>query len=292
MKPALSNLINVCQTRTENLFTRYLKELETPAPKLQEAMAYAVMNGGKRIRPLLVYATGMALGAEMEHLDSAASAVELMHSYSLIHDDLPSMDNADTRRGKPSCHKVYGEALAILAGDALQTLAFQIIIAQSDQISTSQRLALLEILSNASGIMGMAGGQALDISADDNTIEKVLTLYRLKTGALLSASVKLGMVSANLADKSIQAQLEKFAAALGLAFQLQDDLLDAESATGKPQGLDIANNKYTYATLAGADQTRKKIQELNSEAMEAITVLGSKAMILQELAEYLLVRKQ
>jgi farnesyl diphosphate synthase len=219
MKSDLNLLISLCQTRTENLFTEYLKEPASPAALLQEAISYAVFNGGKRIRPLLVYATGLALGSPLENLDPAAAAIELMHAYSLVHDDLPAMDNADTRRGKPSCHKVYGEAVAILAGDALQSLAFQVIIAQPAQILPQQRLKMLGILSDASGINGMAGGQALDMLGADNTLVELLNLYRLKTGALLLASVRMGMVSANLTDETLEAGLINYAECLGLGFQ-------------------------------------------------------------------------
>jgi farnesyl diphosphate synthase len=293
MTSVLNDLIALTQSRTENLFSKHLKETAQPALILQQAINYAVFNGGKRIRPLLVYATGMALDTPLHDLDPAAAAIELMHAYSLIHDDLPAMDNADTRRGKPSCHKVYGEAVAILAGDALQSLAFEIIITQPAQISPSQRLNMLAILADASGINGMAGGQALDMMNAKHSVDDLLNLYRLKTGALLSASVKMGLASATDIDKKVQADLERYAQCIGLGFQLRDDLLDIESSSevlGKPQGLDQANNKVTYPMLAGLDETRAQIMALHVEAMGCIEGLGDKGQGLREIGEYLLGR--
>jgi geranylgeranyl pyrophosphate synthase len=292
MRLDLTSLMSVCQSRTENLFTYYLKEQNSAAPLLQDAMAYSVFNGGKRIRPLLVYATGLALGASLEDLDPAAAAVELIHAYSLIHDDLPAMDNADLRRGKPSCHKVYGEAMAVLAGDALQTLAFRIIIAHPAQILPQQRLKMGVVLSHASGINGMAGGQALDIANKNENVDEVLELYRLKTGALLLGSVQLGLAAADV-DDAVRIGLEKYAACLGLGFQLRDDLLDVESSvmSGKPQGLDMANDKLTYPMMMGADKTRAKIVELHEQARDAIGLLGERGEILREVSDYLLGRR-
>jgi geranylgeranyl pyrophosphate synthase len=295
MKLALNNLIPICQARVENLFAIYVRDQATPARILQEAMSYGIYNGGKRIRPLLVYATGIALNVAMENLDVAACAVELIHSYSLIHDDLPAMDNADLRRGKPSCHKAFGEAMAILAGDALQALAFQIIATHPAALSAAQRIAIIRVLGEASGPMGMAGGQALDITTMDQSIslDNLLQLYNLKTGALLSASVELGILCADVVDETLLASLEKYADCIGLAFQIQDDLLDMEGTThviGKPQGLDAANNKVTYPMLCGIEKTKQTIRELTETALKAIAVLGEQGEILVELAQYLLCR--
>jgi len=270
MKLALNDLIPTCQARVENLFAIYIRDKTTPAGILQEAMRYGVYNGGKRIRPLLVYATGLALNASLDHLDAAAVAVELIHSYSLIHDDLPAMDNADLRRGKPACHKVFGDAMAILAGDAMQALAFQIIAMHPAPLSPAQRIVMIHVLGEAAGLMGMAGGQALDITTMDKamTLDDLLLLYKLKTGALLSVSVKLGAICSNTANDAQKAALEHYADCLGLAFQLQDDLLDMESTTdtlGKPQGIDAANQKITYPMLCGVEKTKVKIQELTDK---------------------------
>ncbi len=295
MTLALTNLISTYQTRVEKCFMHYLEKMTTPAPILCEAMRYGVLNGGKRIRPLLVYATGLALGATLEDLDAAACAVELIHSYSLIHDDLPAMDNADLRRGKPACHKKYGEAMAILAGDALQALAFEIIVTHPASLTPTQRLETMRILGKTSGPSGMAGGQALDITIMNNriTLSELLHLYSLKTGALLQASVKLGVIAANIVDSQTQAALENYAENLGLAFQIHDDLLDMEGTTatlGKPQGIDSINNKTTYPVLCGIEKTKEKIHALTNEALAAIDILDTQGNILKEVAHYLLQR--
>jgi farnesyl diphosphate synthase len=297
MNMSLDTLITTTQARTDKLFEFYLKETVSPAKSLQESMAYAVFNGGKRIRPLLVYAAGAVVDAELEDLDAAACAVELIHSYSLIHDDLPAMDNADLRRGKPSCHKVYGEAMAILAGDALQAFVFQILASHPNQLPAQQRLEMISVLSKASGPFGMAAGQALDMTIMNKNIslDELKQLYQLKTGALLSASIKLGMLGAPELASQTKIALEKYAAYIGLAFQIQDDLLDIESETailGKPQGLDTVNNKMTYPTIMGIPETRKKVQILTDLALDSIIGLGAKANILKELADFLLKRKR
>jgi len=296
---SLSDLMATCQQRTDILFNQYLKEdLAHSAPNLQQAMAYTIFNGGKRIRPLLVYATGQALEADFANLDGAACAIELIHAYSLIHDDLPAMDNADLRRGKPTCHKIFGEAMAILAGDALQTLAFQVVSAHpAKQLNSDQRLSMITTLSEASGLKGMAGGQALDITTLDTpqNIEHLTKLYQLKTGALLSASAQLGVIGANLHNDPIQKSVADYANYLGLAFQIQDDLLDIESNTatlGKQQGIDAINNKLTYPSIVGIEKTKQTIQTLFELALKATDPLAKKAGILHDLANLLLHRKQ
>jgi farnesyl diphosphate synthase len=295
MTQTLTDLISICQPRIEHCFTKYLQQTKAPSSILLDAMSYGVLNGGKRIRPLLVYATGLALNTSLEELDAAACAVELIHSYSLIHDDLPAMDNADLRRGKPSCHKEYGEAMAILAGDALQALAFQVIASHPTSLTFAQRIAIILTLGEASGPLGMASGQALDITIMNNkiTLDKLLELYALKTGALLQASVKLGVICANTKDENICNALNIYAQNLGLAFQIQDDLLDMESSTtilGKPQGLDSTNNKITYPVLCGLENSKLKINELTKTALQSIEILGHQGEILRQLAEYLLQR--
>lgn len=285
----LIELSQLCQSRLEKIFNHYLIETSSPAPELQKAMAYAVLNGGKRIRPLLVYATGLALDANWENCDVPACALEFMHAYSLIHDDLPAMDNADLRRGKPSCHKAFNEALAILAGDALQPLAFEVLVSHTAPLRVEQRLLMVQILGHSSGMQGMVGGQTLDIEGTRD----LEAMYQLKTGALLTACVKLGAAAANLQSSSTLAALEKYARNIGLAFQIQDDLLDFENAevTGKPQGLDAANEKMTYPALNGIARTRLKIEELFSEALSAVEVLGAKGEILREFAHCLMGRR-
>jgi farnesyl diphosphate synthase len=276
-----------CQKRTERVFDIYLKK-STAAPKLQEAMRYSVLNGGKRLRSLLVYTSGFAAGATLEDLDAPSAAIELIHSYSLIHDDLPAMDNADLRRGKPSCHKVYGEAIAILAGDALQTLAFEI-LANNSTAQSNQRLQMIKILTEASGTQGMAAGQTLDIFGVTD-LATLTQMYALKTGALLSASIKLGIAAANTQDQKLIDHLEQYAKHLGLAYQIQDDLLDDEGCsdvTGKPQGIDHINQKITYLSLVGKEKAMQVINELFSNAIFAAISLGERGEYLVELANKL-----
>jgi farnesyl diphosphate synthase len=285
----LEHLIETSKIRVEKLFDKYFDSHLCPAPLLQQAMSYAVLNGGKRIRPLLVYATGHSFGAKWDDLDGAACAIELIHSFSLIHDDLPAMDNSDLRRGKASCHKAFNEPLAILAGDSLQSLAFEVIVSHPGQLTADQRLQMIKTLSYAGGLYGMAGGQALDLAKTPSLLE----MYHLKTGALLIASIKLGAIAANVPHDTLII-LEKFAKNLGLAFQIQDDLLDTEESQtiGKPQGLDIINDKSTYPIMHGVLASQEKINELMTEAFELIKPLGNQTQLLQELTLQLLQRKK
>jgi farnesyl diphosphate synthase len=294
MRLSINDLLIQSQQRIEHMIRLYLRDTKSPSNLLKEAMYYALANGGKRIRPLLVYATGYYLDAPWESLDIPACAIEFIHSYSLIHDDLPAMDNADLRRGKPSCHKAFNEALAILAGDALQPLAFEIIASHPAPLNTERRISMIHHLCYASGLKGMAAGQALDI-AGIHTIEKLIQMYALKTGALLSTSVKLGAIAGHLSHSDTLSKLEIFADAIGFAFQIQDDLLDIESNTetmGKPQGIDAINHKITYPALVGIEEARTKIQSLFATALSIIETLGEKAYILRELAYFLLQRKK
>lgn len=291
MNLSLADLIKTCQSRITTLFDFYLQKKISKAPALQHAMYYSVSNGGKYLRPLLVYATGSIFDAPLTSLDIPACAVELIHSYSLIHDDLPAMDNADLRRGKPACHKAFTEAMAILAGDALQPLAYEIIATHSAPLNTEQRLLMIDKLSRASGLEGMAAGQALDIMGV-NSLPTLENMYALKTGALFETSVKLGMIAANVKDHSA---LDEFATHIGLAFQIQDDLLDSASdpaLTGKPIGLDIANKKITYPSLLGMEKAQEKIQDLLNKALLALTPLEEKADILRALTRSILLRER
>ena len=295
MKLVLQDLQILCQQRTRDIFKHYLEKLATPAPLLQQAMSYAIVNGGKRLRPLLIYTTGYALGAPWENLDVPATAIEMIHSYSLIHDDLPAMDNSDLRRGKPTCHKVYGDAIAILAGDALQTLAFEILTSHpAPQLWPYQRLAMIQALCHASGLQGIAAGQTLDIQKVNN-LSEITAMYQLKTGILLSACINLSLIAANVSDPQIISSLENFAHCIGLAFQIQDDLLDIEgevALTGKPNGIDAANQKVTYVSLVGIDHARQKINELFESAITSIQILGEKSVVLLELANFILQREK
>jgi farnesyl diphosphate synthase len=291
---SINDLVILSQQRVEKLAYFYLKDSNCPANLLKEAMHYTFASGGKRIRPLLVYATGYYLDAPWESLDIPACAIEFIHTYSLIHDDLPAMDNADLRRGKPSSHKAFNEALAILAGDALQPLAFEIIASHPAPLDTKQRLSMINHLCQASGFNGMAAGQALDMSGI-KTLEELTQMYALKTGALLTASIALGAIAGHLTHAKTLDKLQTFAKTVGLAFQIQDDLLDINASTetlGKPQGIDEINQKITYPSFIGIEKTHEKIQSLFTKALEITETLGEKANILRELVYFLLQRKK
>lgn len=258
-------------------------------------MRYATFNGGKRIRPLLVYASGLACGGQLATMDSSACAVELIHSYSLVHDDLPAMDDDDLRRGKPTCHKVYDEATAILTGDALQSLAFELLAKPVANTPPETRLQMTRILANSSGSRGMAGGQAIDINGvgQDMTLPELEMMHIHKTGALIHASVKLGALSAG-GNPDHMAKLAHYAKAIGLAFQVQDDILDVtenSQTLGKTQGKDAADNKPTYPALLGLNGARQQAQELREEALDALIDFGSSARQLRQLADYVVGRK-
>ena len=257
-------------------------------------MRHAALDGGKRMRPLLVYATGTAFGAEEAALDAPAAAVELIHAYSLVHDDLPAMDDDSLRRGKPTVHIAFDEATAILAGDALQSLAFELIADAPLQGET--RVAMLRELAVAAGARGMCGGQALDIDATGNGAIPVAALHRLhalKTGALLRASVRLGAFAAGV-DAATSQRLDTFADALGLAFQIRDDLLDIEgdSATlGKTAGKDAAQAKATFPALLGVDGSRTRLLELAGAMHDALVPFGARTQALARLGRTVVERR-
>ncbi|MBS0556450.1 MAG: (2E,6E)-farnesyl diphosphate synthase [Proteobacteria bacterium] len=269
-------------------------ETQEPAP-LHRAMRYAVLGGGKRLRPVLVYATGSALGAPLEALDAAACAVEVIHAYSLVHDDLPAMDDDDLRRGRPTCHVAFGEAMAILAGDALQALAFEILAADKAHLDATH-VDMLRTLAAACGAQGMAGGQALDLAAVGKslTVDALDRMHEHKTGALIRASVRLGALAAGCADATTLAALDAYGHAIGLAFQIRDDILDVEgdSATiGKTPGKDAANAKPTYPAILGMDASRARLAQLTHEAIDALAPLGECTDGLAELAHYVAERE-
>src|SRR5437899_2832756 len=216
----LSDIASHAHTRLETLFNLYLIKNPAPATTLRKAMAYAVLNGGKRIRPLLAYLTGRTFECSWENLDAPACAIELIHVYSLIHDDLPAMDNSDLRRGKPSCHKAFDDATAILAGDALQPLAFEVLSKHPAALTPQQRLDMIDVLSKASGMHGMAAGQMLDIEKM-TSLDSLTNMYQLKTGALLSTATHLGAIAAGVSDPAIFESLLTFAKKMGLAYQIQ-----------------------------------------------------------------------
>ncbi|MGQ0658718.1 MAG: (2E,6E)-farnesyl diphosphate synthase [Chromatiales bacterium] len=288
--------VRACQARVEAALERWLPPASQPPGQLHEAMRYAVLGGGKRIRPLLVYLTGAAVGAVPESLDAPAVAVELIHAYSLVHDDLPAMDNDDLRRGRPTAHKVYGEAMAILAGDALQAHAYYVLAhATEGNLSAAQRLAMLGALARASGSRGMAGGQALDLEAVgvSLTLPQLEDMHLHKTGALIRASVRLGALARADSTPEVLAQLDDYARSIGLAFQVQDDILDIEGTTetiGKPQGSDIARNKPTYPNLLGLAAAKEVAEQLYQDAIQALTVLGAAGRQLHDIADYIIKR--
>ncbi len=276
---------------------RYLEQILTPdkdeeSAKLFAAMRYATLNGGKRIRPLLLYATGASFNVPAARLDSLAASVELIHAYSLIHDDLPAMDNADLRRNLPTCHKVYGEGNAILVGDALLPLAFEM-IANCKQLAPEQKVLCSKILAQAAGAKGMAGGQFLDLATGSKqiTLEDLYSLHRKKTGALIKASIHLAAFVAELDDKTA---LLLFADKLGLAYQLQDDIFDVETETahlGKTQGTDANLNKPTFPALLGLDKAKLILHNLFDEIQIALSMLRLPQNQLVEFTQGLLQRK-
>lgn len=274
------------------LSARLPAEADDPTP-LAAAMRYAVTGGGKRVRPFLVYAAGRALGAPLERLDAPAAAVEFIHAYSLVHDDLPAMDDDDLRRGRPTCHRAFDEATAILAGDALQGLAFSA-LAEAGELPEATRLRMVASLSRAAGAEGMVGGQARDINAvgRETDLAGLEAMHRRKTGALIEASARLGGLAAG-ADDATLGTLERYAAAVGLAFQIQDDILDVVGDTetlGKTGGADAAREKPTYPALLGLEGARERARAMVDDALEALAELGDGAEPLRDLARYVIER--
>jgi len=279
--------------RTEAALEAALPNSNTVPHTLHEAMRYAVLGGGKRVRPLLVHAAGEVAGADPAACDAAASAVEMIHAYSLVHDDMPCMDDDDLRRGRPTVHKAYDEATALLVGDALQTQAF-IVLAQAGAIAAEARLKLVAELALASGSTGMAGGQAIDLQNVGKAMSRdaLEAMHRMKTGALLRASVRMGALCGEI-DAGGLAALDRYAAAVGLAFQVVDDILDvtADTATlGKTAGKDAAHDKPTYVSLMGLDAARELAAGLRTTAHEALGGFGARATRLAELADLIVLR--
>lgn len=289
-------LLEEYQARNEKAMDRWLPPETTHPTQLHEAMRYSALSGGKRIRPILVYATGDALGVNRENLNGVASAVEIIHAYSLIHDDLPAMDDDDLRRGKPTCHKVFGEALAILAGDALQALAFYILSHDKDlQVNSDTRLKMMETLALACGSRGMAGGQAIDLTSVGKILEiaELEDMHIHKTGALIRASVLLSAYSSPEIDPSLLQRLDHYGKCVGLAFQIRDDILDVEGETeviGKTQGADAAQDKPTYPALVGMDNARQQAKELHEAAIESLEPLDERADTLRDISSYIIER--
>ncbi|UTW06521.1 (2E,6E)-farnesyl diphosphate synthase [Pseudomonas benzenivorans] len=286
-----------CQCRVDAALSELLQPPGAELQRLYQAMHYSVVNGGKRVRPLLVYAACEALGGEAQDADGAACAVELIHAYSLVHDDLPAMDDDDLRRGQPTTHKAFDEASAILAGDGLQSLAFEVLAdAERNPHAAELRLAMITALSRAAGPAGMVGGQAIDLGSVGQQLDQsaLETMHRYKTGALIEASVRLGALASGRADDVALKALHAYAQAIGLAFQVQDDVLDVESDTatlGKTQGKDQANHKPTYPALLGLEQAKAYALELRDQALHALRAFDNGAEPLRELARYIVERR-
>ena len=291
----LPTYLQQCQEKVDARLAHWLVKQPSVSDHLAEAMHYAIFNGGKRIRPILVFAAAEALGADKNQAIDAACALEMVHAYSLVHDDLPAMDNDDLRRGKPTCHIAFDEATAILAGDSLQCFAFEV-LTESDlpAMSDNIKLSMIRTLAKASGTIGMAGGQALDLASEGKklTLEELETVHRHKTGCLIRASVAMGGMIAQGNKQQMQA-LDLYADAIGLAFQVQDDILDIISDTetlGKQQGADIALNKATYPHILGLENAKQLAQALNQKAQNALASFDEKASPLRTLANYIVSR--
>lgn len=285
-----------CQQRVNAALDKCLPIDDPPEHNLAEAIRYSVVGGGKRIRPIMVYAAGEAMGVKRELMDAPACAVEMIHAYSLIHDDLPAMDDDDLRRGQPTCHKAFDEATAILAGDALQALAYEIL---TDETCTSlpdqHRMQMLKLLTQASGAHGMAGGQAVDLASVGKTLtlEQLEAMHRLKTGALIRASILLGaMCNPDISTEELNI-LDNYSRCIGLSFQIQDDILDIISDTetlGKPQGSDQEQQKPTYPSILGLEASKQRALEQHELALKQLEPLGERANILCQLSSYIVER--
>jgi farnesyl diphosphate synthase len=290
------NQLDVYQTRINQYLAKKLAEFEVNDERLLSAMQYGLLIGGKRMRPYLSYITGKTLGLELSDIDGIAASLECIHAFSLIHDDLPSMDNDDLRRGQPTCHKAFDEATAILAGDSLQTLAFDILANHDFSPNVeSKRVSLIRQLVHASGYQGMCGGQALDISATNKKVSlaELEKLHSLKTGALLKASVIMVAEISNDITDNEKHQLVTYAEHVGLAYQVRDDIIDiisSEEELGKPAGSDVSANKSTYPALLGLEGAQRKADNLYQQALQALVTLPYNTDNLAEFATFIIKR--
>ncbi len=284
------------QKRVNTALDKYLPTEDPPEHKLAEAIRYSVIGGGKRIRPAMVYAAGEAMGVSTDLLDIPACAVEMIHAYSLVHDDLPAMDNDDLRRGRPTCHKAFDEATAMLAGDALQALAYEILAKDDhEELTPEHRIEMLSLLTEASGAHGMAGGQAVDLASVGKhlTLAQLEHMHRLKTGALIRASILLGGMCKQDVSKQEIDLLSDYALCIGLSFQIQDDILDVTSDTetlGKPQGSDEKQEKPTFPAIIGLEESRQRALQQHKLALKILEPLDKKADSLRELSAYIVER--
>ena len=287
-----------CHARLDKHLDELLPAATRHPAHLHEAMRYSVLSDGKRIRPTLVYAGGLAVGAEQDTLDVPACAIEFIHAYSLVHDDLPAMDNDDLRRGRLSCHRAFDEATAILAGDALQSLAFQVLANNTGaSVSDSTRLKMISTLALASGSRGMAGGQAIDLAATGRSqnIAELEDMHIHKTGALIRASLVLGALNGTDTDNAQLEKLDHYAKCIGLAFQIRDDILDVEgeaATLGKNPGVDQSAEKSTYPALIGLEAAHQRTAELHAEAMDSLSGFDANADPLRQISLYIIERKR
>jgi len=284
------------QARMEAVLSRLLPAAQVVPARLHQAMRYATLEGGKRVRPLLVFAAGEVTQARAERLEVAAAAVELIHAYSLVHDDLPCMDDDVLRRGKPTVHVEYDEATALLVGDALQSLAFQLLAEHALADDARVQLEMVKLLAAAAGSRGMAGGQQIDLEAVGKPlgVPELEAMHIHKTGALIRAAVLLGAACGGPLDAALRARLDQYAKTVGLAFQVVDDVLDHEASTatlGKTAGKDSRQGKPTYVSAMGIARARELAQELRHNAHQAVEPLGAGARRLRELADFIVLRK-
>lgn len=292
----LSLFFEESQNRLEDILEQELTKTNIVSKRLNDAIQYAIFNGGKRFRPTLCYATANALGADMQQVDCVAASIELVHCYSLVHDDLPAMDNDDLRRGKPTCHIAFDEATAILVGDALQAYAFQVLAQLNPEISSQQKLRMMVSLAIASGSEGIAAGQALDLASTNKlcTLQELERIHRYKTGKIISACIDLSAQALHEDGSNKHHALQEYALSLGLAFQVKDDILDIEGNTevlGKKQGADQALNKSTYPNLLGLTQAKEKAEALHQQALDALEEFGDEADLLRALSDYVIHRE-
>jgi geranylgeranyl pyrophosphate synthase len=294
---SFASQLEAWRARMEAALAGRLPRSDQTPERLHAAMRYSVLGGGKRVRPILLLATARALGLAEEQVEAAACALELVHVYSLVHDDLPSMDDDDLRRGRPTCHKAYDEATALLVGDALQSLAFELLAHDAAlPADPAIRVRLVGLLARAIGSFGMAGGQAIDLEAEGRklAIEQVEEMHSLKTGALIRASVMMGAACVPALEPRLERALAGFAAPIGLAFQIQDDLLDVLSDTatlGKAAGADRERGKPTYPAILGVSASQEQVHRLHAQAMESLAPFGARANALHGVTDWLLARR-
>ncbi len=292
----LHSFFSQSQNRVEDVLEDALNNSETISKRLNDAIHYSIFNGGKRFRPSLCYATALALNSEAEQVNCAAAAIELVHCYSLIHDDLPAMDDDNLRRGKPTCHIAFDEATAILAGDALQAYSFQVLLELNPEVSSQQKLRMLNVLARASGFEGMAAGQSLDLNSTDKecNLAELESIHQFKTGKIISACVDLSAIALGQEGSNLHQGLNDYAKAVGLAFQVKDDILDIEGNTetlGKTQGSDLELNKNTYPRLLGLEGAKEKAEALHQTALDALEDFGEEADLLREISSYVIHRE-